>query len=61
MFSSGKKPVNIGEELYLRPEDGCLLAGEIRFRLKFCISNLKMKWIMGYSSDAELYRLGLRV
>ena len=31
------------------------------FRLKFCISNLKMKWIMGYSSDAELYRLGLRV
>ena len=23
--------VNIGEELYLRPEDGCLLAGEIRF------------------------------
>ena len=40
MFSSGKKPVNIGEELYLRPED---------------------EWIMGYSSDAELYRLGLRV
>lgn len=31
MFSSGKKPVNVGEELYLRPEDGCLLAGEIRF------------------------------